>query len=192
MARETSISQPGRAIFTVQTSPSALDARLADADVGQWPMCQFWPTPEAMILDPVTKHHQLRRAGASEDLIWQKLEDYRADHGTTEFPRPCTLPAFIQHRLAIEDREYLGLGAEFLEAQIARCEQFTVATREHEAKCSGWPPAEWLTERVSLDSILARPLRLIPESRAQAILQLRAYKIAAGNQDASGIDASRR
>jgi hypothetical protein len=140
-------------------------------------MCQFWPTPEAMILDVVTKYHQLRRAGASEDVIWQKLEDYRADLGVADLPTVCTLPGFIQHRLAIEDCAYLSLGAELLELQITRCEQFAVATLEHEARCSGWPPAEWLTERVTLESItIARPLRAVPESRAQAILQLRAYK----------------
>jgi hypothetical protein len=154
-----------------------LDPRLAGVEVDRWPMCQFWPTPEAMILDLVTKCHQLRRAGASDDLIWQKLQHYRADHGTAELPPICSLCAFIEHRLAIEDQEYLGLGSEFLEEQIARCEQFALATLEHEGKCSGWPPAEWLTERITLDWItVARPRPAVPESRAQAILQLRAYK----------------
>jgi hypothetical protein len=91
-----------------------VDPLLNGAEVDNWPMCQFWPTPEAMILDLVTKYHQLRAGGASADLIWNKLEAYRADFRTTALPDPCCLLKFVAHRLALEHPRYGEFGSTFL------------------------------------------------------------------------------
>jgi hypothetical protein len=156
---------------------AAVDPRLNGADIEHWPMCQFWPTPEAMILDLVAKYHQLLSAGAAQDLIWKKLEDYRADFGTTTLPSPCSLVNFVAHRLALEHPRYEEFGSSFLLSQIELCEQFVRRDIQSTTEAKGWPPPEWLTKRASLSSFPTRkPLPDSMQSRGAAIVQLQAYK----------------
>jgi hypothetical protein len=175
--QETTPEREDTVLVDLVRRRAAVDSRLAGAKVDEWPMCSFWPTPEAMILDVIGKYHQLRRAGATDDLIWTKLEAYRADFGTALLSQPCSLSAFLVHRLALEDPLYIKLGTEFLQTQIERCEKFALQYIGDEGQSHGWPPAEWLTEKISLDQLPApKSIPLVTETRAQAIMQLRAYK----------------
>src|SRR5262245_38198529 len=125
--RESSVAHPSKDKSRHETEDSvlvdlvrrraAVDPHLNGAEIDQWPMCQFWPTPEAKILDLVRKYHQLRAAGAPEDLIWDKMETYRADFGTRVLPNPCSLVDFIAHRLALEHPAYYEFGPSFLISQ---------------------------------------------------------------------------
>jgi hypothetical protein len=154
-----------------------VDPRLNGAEVDHWPMCQFWSTPEAMILDLVAKHHQLLSAGVAQDLIWKKLEAYRADFGTTTLPDPCSLLDFVAYRLVIEHPRYGEFGSSFLASQIELCEQFVRKDIQSTTESKGWPPPEWLTKRTSLSSLpLRKPQLGSAQSRGEAIHQLRTYK----------------
>jgi hypothetical protein len=155
---------------------AAVDPRLNGAEIGQWPMCQFWTTPESMILDLVAKYHQLRAAGAAEDLIWDKLETYRADFGTSELPDPCSLIDFVAHRLALEHPRYSEFGSSFLLSQIERCEHFVRKDIQSTTESKGWPPPEWLIKQTRLPSFPMRKPQLDATQRGDAIRQLRAYK----------------
>jgi hypothetical protein len=156
---------------------AAVDPQLKDVEIEHWPMCQFWPTPEAMILDLVTKYHQLRAAGAAEDSIWNKLEAYRADFGTRTLPNPCSLLEFVAHRLALEHPRYGEFKSGFLLSQIERCERFMCKDIQSTTEAKGWPPPEWLTKRTSLPSFSVPKSQLhSAQSRGDALLQLRAIK----------------
>ena len=54
-----------------------------------------------MILDVIGKYHKLRRAGATDNLIWMKLEAYRADFGTALLPQTVLT---VLHSLCIDLR----------------------------------------------------------------------------------------
>jgi hypothetical protein len=130
-----------------------------------------------MILDLVTKYHQLLSAGAAEDLIWNKLEAYCADFDTRTLPNQCSLLDFVAHRLALEHPRYGEFGSSLLLSQIERCQQFVRKDVQSTTGSKGWPPPEWLTKRINLPSYPTRKPQLgSAQSRGEAIHQLRAYK----------------
>ena len=63
-----------------------IDRRLKGENFEHWILAWFWQTPETMMLDTVNIYHQLQEAGASDDLIWQKLEKRRVNSGSGELP----------------------------------------------------------------------------------------------------------
>ena len=129
----------------------SVDSRLADENVGEWLLWEFLETPEAMILDVVTKWYLLRTAHVAESDIWKKLESHRDEeirrHDTREvpLPTPIDLDAYIEYRLGVEDPAYLTLDSRFIKEQINFCRRYTEHQSEH-----GWqPPKEWLGEKIS-------------------------------------------
>ena len=125
------------------------DPRLKGENIGSWMMRQFWYTPEAMILDVVTKYAALHSSGVPDTLIWERLEAHRYEKGEGYLPSPCDLGSYVDYRLGLEDADYLDLGKDFIRGQIALCERYDRhRSRKHEA--TAWPPLEWLGRQLSL------------------------------------------
>ena len=130
----------------------SVDSRLADENVGEWLLWEFLETPEAMILDVVTKWYLLRIAHVAESDIWKKLQSHRDEeirrHDAREvpLPTPIDLDAYIEYRLGVEDPAYLTLDSRFIKEQINFCRRYAEYQSEH-----GWqPPKEWLGEKISV------------------------------------------
>ncbi|MDA1091443.1 MAG: hypothetical protein O3A85_14175 [Proteobacteria bacterium] len=128
------------------------DPRLKGENIGSWIMREFWYTPEAMILDVVTKYAALHAAGLADTLIWERLEAHRREKGEGVLPSPCDLDSYVDYRLGLEDAGYLDLGKDFVRGQIALCERFNLH-RSQKQKDAAWPPLEWLGRQLSLTEI---------------------------------------
>ncbi len=127
------------------------DPRLKGEQLDSWMMRQFWHSPEAMILDIVTKHAALHSVGLAETLIWKRLEVHRREKGEGNLPSPCNLGSYIVHRLGIEDAGYLDLGKAFIREQIDLCQRYDRhRSQRHEA--AAWPPLEWLGRQLNLSN----------------------------------------
>ena len=126
-----------------------VDRRLKGKRVGDMMMWQLLETPEAMILDVVSKYSALKSADVADALIWEKLEAHRHEHGEGELPRECDLPRYVSYRLSIEDADYVKLGAQFLAGQIALCERHYRARLQRQSGRE-WPPVAWLQRQLSV------------------------------------------
>ena len=126
------------------------DPRLKGVNIGSWMMWQFQHTPEAMILDVVTKYTALHAAGVADTLIWERLEAHRHEKGEGILPSPCDLGSYVDYRLGLEDAGYLELGRDFVRGQIALCQRYD-RRRSQKHKDAAWPPLEWLGRQLSLN-----------------------------------------
>ena len=125
------------------------DPRLKGENVGSWIMRQYWYTPEAMILDVVTKYFALHAAGVADTPIWERMEAHRREKGEGILPSPCDLESYVDYRLSLEDAGYLDLGRDFVHGQIALCEKYD-RNRSQKHKDAAWPPLEWLGKQLSV------------------------------------------
>ena len=125
------------------------DRRLEGEDIGDWMMYRFDHTPEAMILDVVSKYSSLHEAGVPDNDIWERLEANRYEWGEGRLPVPCDLNTYVEYRLGIEDPGYLDLRSGFVHEQIAHCQTYAHRRSQREAE-RAWPPVEWHQRRISL------------------------------------------
>jgi hypothetical protein len=125
------------------------DPRLKGENIGSWLQWQFWYTPEAMILDVVTKYSALHAAGVADSLIWQRLEAHRRESGEGILPSPCNLGTYVDYRLSLEDAGYLDLERDFIREQIVICERYDCHRSQLYAKAA-WPPLDWIGMQLSL------------------------------------------
>ena len=141
--------EPGSFVANLVRLRQTCDPRLKDDDIGSWIMRRFWYTPEAMILDVVTKYSALHAAGVTDSLIWERLEDHRQEKGLGTLPSPCDLDSYVEYRLSLEDAGYLDLEKDFIRGQIAFCERYD-RHRSQKRKEAAWPPLEWHRRQLSL------------------------------------------
>lgn len=123
------------------------DQRLKSEKVSEWPGWRTETTPDAMILDVISKHHALKDAGLDDSQIFARIDAHRFDKGEGQIPSPCDLGSYITYRLGIEDPGYLDLGSGFIREQIVLCEKY-IRHRAH--KRVSWPPQTWLRDKIDL------------------------------------------
>jgi hypothetical protein len=100
------------------------DSSLKGDNINNWHMALFWGTPEDLIFDITKKHATLKADDLSEQLIWPRLEAYRAEYGTKELPPSPSLTDYIKYRLDIEHPIYTVFGEELLQQQIKDCQAY--------------------------------------------------------------------
>ena len=123
------------------------DQRLKGEKVSEWPGWRTETTPDAMILDVVSKLHALKDAGLDDSEIFARIDAHRFDRGEGQIPSPCDLMSYVAYRLGIEDPGYLELGSGFIREQIALCEKYI---RYRAQERVDWPPQTWLREKIDL------------------------------------------
>jgi hypothetical protein len=148
------------------------DPRLKKIKLGSRATRQFDQTPEAMILDLVTKYLAVRSAGLPDQAIWEKMEAHLFVNEQSRLPSKCDLEGYVEYRLGLRDPDYLGLGSDFIRDQIGYCRKY-VDHRSLLADAQSWPPNEWLGKELTLADFetLGDGLDLI-EDGAPAVLNL--------------------
>ncbi len=147
--KEWLAQSPGIFAYDLLCRRAMADQRLKGERISEWPGWRTEMTPDAMILDVVSKHHALKSAGLNDSQIFARIDAHRFDEGEGQIPTSCDLEGYVSYRLGIEDPGYLDLGADFIRAQIAFCEKY-VRHRAEERADHDWPPQTWLRKKIDL------------------------------------------
>lgn len=130
----------------------AVDERLQKKERAEyWPLCQVWKTTEAFIVNVVEFTESLKGDGYTEEESIKKLLS------SLSLPTESCAPnmrAYLQFRLKKVDPEYLSLGHEILEQAIALAKVGTNIEIQNRKSSSGFPPAQWLKEKLSYDELM--------------------------------------
>lgn len=131
-----------------------IDPRLRwKRSAGQWPLFEVWKTTEAMVLETVEQHHELKEAGLSDHLIFEKIETFNAHARDADLPADLTLRSYLISRLQVDDPEYLKLAPDLLDRTLAEANDYVRRRRAYDQTQPAFPPESWLIQRTSIDEV---------------------------------------
>jgi hypothetical protein len=111
------------------------------------------PKAEATILDTVENFRWLKDAGLSDQSALQHLEALASRDTSYSLKSDVTLRGYVARRLKMVDPLYLTLGDEILVQQLGIADKWVQDDIQWTKSEPAFPPFEWLTERISVDSI---------------------------------------
>jgi hypothetical protein len=131
-----------------------VDSRISRKEPpGEWPMFEVWETPEGMILETIELHADLKDAGLTDHLIFEKIETLNSRAMDADLPGELTLRSYLERRLMVDDPEYLTLVPSMLDKIIYEARDFVDRRRTYDATRPLYPPLAWLVAPTSVAAV---------------------------------------
>ena len=129
------------------------DEKIKDEKISDWPGRVLWDQPEDIIYDITKKCVTLESDGVNRQIIWKKLEAFRAEFGTGEVPSSPMLLEYVKYRLEIEAPRYLTFGEKLLQQQLKDCVAHARYNLDRPKDEVDYPPARQRGRKLSLEEI---------------------------------------
>lgn len=100
-------------------SRMGFDARMVDS----LDAVQLISTPEGSIVTIVETYALMKKQGASDQQIFDRIEAHRSMIGSGTMPSPPNLESYTQYRIAVECRDVMPMSGGFVSEAVQICRQ---------------------------------------------------------------------
>lgn len=107
----------------VRDDPMAAAMGFNEHMVDSLGMMQLAGLPESTIITIVETFAMLKKHGASDQEIFQRIEAHRSSIGSGEMPNPLNLESYIQYRVELEHSHGSPISEEFVSEATRVCRE---------------------------------------------------------------------